>query len=139
MFTQLSVLSEIKRDKTIFRSFTFNGVYVLYCAVVLLLTVFGQLIPSFGALFGIVRLTWLTLLSAFAFPLLTIGLFELYRLVIPAIKPSVNAVKRGENDSVRDIFTSGFRVDDIGEDERYSDDELSEDKDDGGENEANDE
>lgn len=138
MFTQLSVLSEIKRDKTIFRSFTFNGVYVLYCAVVLLLTVFGQLIPSFGALFGIVRLTWLTLLSAFAFPLLTIGLFELYRLVIPAIKPSVNAVKRGENDSVRDIFTSGFRVDDIGEDERYSDDELSDDKDDGGENEAND-
>ena len=121
-FTQLAVLAEIKRDKTIFRSFAFNGVQAVYASVVVLITLAGLLFTDFGALFGIVRIPPYAFVGAMVLPLLSILIFELYRLALPTLKPAISAFN--EKGGVVSVFSAGFKVDDIADDERYTEEEL---------------
>jgi magnesium-transporting ATPase (P-type) len=123
-FTQLAVLAEIKRDKTIFRSFSFNGVQMIYASVVLLITLIGLLFPSFGLTFGIVRIPAYAFAASMALPLISILIFELYRLALPSLKPAIKAFN--EKGGVVSVFSAGFKVDDISDDERYTEEEILE-------------
>jgi len=121
-FTQLAVLAEIKRDKTIFRSFSFNGVQMVYASVVVMITLVGLLFPSFGLMFGIVRIPVYAFIGAMALPLISILIFELYRLALPSLKPAIKAFN--ERGGVVSVFSAGFKVDDISDDERYTEEEI---------------
>lgn len=125
--TQLSSLSEIKRDKSIFRSLTFNGIHLLYILVTVGIVVFGQLFPSFGNLFGMVMPDAKCLVISLIFPVFTLISAELYRYIssktgrikLDPDKFTVSAIREGK------FFSSGFRVKDIDDDELYSTVELN--------------
>ncbi len=125
--TQLAALSEIKRDKSIFRSLTFNSIHLLYIGVTAAVLIAGQLYQPFGKLFGMVMPDLKCLAISLFFPVFTIIAAELYRLIssktgritLDSNRFRIGAIKDGS------FFSSGFRVVDIEDDEKYSTTELN--------------
>ena len=97
---------------------------MIYASVVLLITLIGLLFPSFGLMFGIVRIPAYAFAASMALPLISILIFELYRLALPSLKPAIKAFN--EKGGVVSVFSAGFKVDDISDDERYTEEEILE-------------
>ena len=101
VLSQLMVLAEVKREKSIFApGIVFNYVHglVLLMAAAFFAVCFA--IPSFGGLFGIVRMPWKTALAAFVLPLIMMAVYELYKGASLLVMRLVNTVQRKRRDKV---------------------------------------
>ena len=82
ILTQVVVLVETMREKSVFLpNVSFNGIFVAYIVGLAAFIGVCALVPTVGAIFGIVSLNWMAWLSVIALPLLVMIAFESYKYV----------------------------------------------------------
>jgi P-type Ca2+ transporter type 2C len=118
ILTQLVLLSETKKDGSVFVSVNFNRVYGLILVLTAIFIAAGQLISPLGNLFGMVRPTLIYVLVSASYPIIMLIVYEVYKLI------KNSGIKRGKKNSkipksessVKSFFSSGFRVEDKDDD-----------------------
>jgi len=118
ILTQLAVLSETKKDRSIFVSVSMNLVYTLYISFILVFILSMQMNKNFGRLFGITPATLPIILISVLLPIIMVLVYELYKYI------SARPPKKNKVDNLGSFFNSGFRVDDMDDDELYSTAEI---------------
>lgn len=119
ILSQFVLLSEIKKDRSVFVSVSFNRVYGLILFVTALFIITGQLLPQVGILFGMVRPSLLYVIITGLYPIIILTLYEIYKL-IKNIKVKRNKKRRKPKNNEkahRSFFSSGFRIGDFDENE----------------------
>lgn len=130
ILAQFVLLDEIKKDRSIFVSVSFNRVYGLVLLLTVLFVISGQLMPQIGLLFGIVRPTLPYVLITLLYPVLMLTVFETYKLVRSGLKMNRKKRKKSETkpaSAVKSFFSSGFPIIDP-EDDSETENETSANK-----------
>lgn len=114
ILSQFVLLSETKKDRSVFVSVTFNRVYGLILVLTAVFIAAGQLFPQAGSLFGMVRLTAPYLSVTVLHPLLMLFIYEMYKLLKSSgFKKHKRKRKAPKSEKAKKtLFSSGFRIED---------------------------
>lgn len=119
ILSQLVLLSETKKDRSVFVSVIFNRVYGLVLILAVLFIITGQLLPQVGILFGMVRPSLPYVMITILHPIILLTVYEIYKLVKNSkVKRNKKRRKPKNNESSKkSFFSSGFPIADFDEDE----------------------
>lgn len=117
ILSQLVLLSETKKDRSVFVSVSFNRVYGLILILAAVFIITGQLFPKVGVLFGMVRPTLPYVIITVLYPTIILIIYEIYKLIKNSeVKRNNKHRKPKHNESSnKSFFSSGFRIEDLDE------------------------
>ena len=126
ILTQLILISEVKKDGSVFMSVSFNRVNGFAILMSAAFIAASYIIAPFGNLFGIVRPAPLYMIVTAACPAITLIVYEIYKIISNSgrrrkKRNTRNPGTESGRKTKKSFFFTGFRMEDIDNEENDSD------------------